>query len=91
MLAAAWSELGQVGIWDLKPHLNAVENRSTVRVRSQKTKKHRREKIGESDLPLFTFAGHLQEGYAMDWSSTTEGSLGMLVIPKSVFLIWNIK
>ncbi|XP_065215073.1 glutamate-rich WD repeat-containing protein 1 [Planococcus citri] len=76
VLAAVWSELGRVTIWDLKTHLNAVENRTTVKVRSVKKKNQKKPvKNEESEKPLYTFTGHLQEGYAIDWSSTVQGVL----------------
>lgn len=72
ILAASWSELGRVSIWDLKTHLSAVEKRTTIRLRSNKKNK-KTPPQGEVTEPLYIFSGHLQEGYAMDWSSTVPG------------------
>ena len=63
-LAATWSELGKVHIWDLTRPLEAVDD-SNVMATYTRTE--------ESPLPVFSFAGHQTEGYAMDWSPTVPG------------------
>lgn len=75
MVAAVWSELGRVSIWDLKSHLQNVENRKTVQNPKLKkgTKNKKPAKEEEEQKPLFVFTGHLQEGYAIDWSPTNAG------------------
>uniref|UniRef100_A0A0P4W8K1 Glutamate-rich WD repeat-containing protein 1 n=1 Tax=Scylla olivacea TaxID=85551 RepID=A0A0P4W8K1_SCYOL len=62
-VAASWSELGQVNIWDLTPLLEEVEA-------GQAGSGH-----GRDDLPLFTFRGHRSEGFALDWSPVISGTL----------------
>lgn len=61
VLAAAWSETGQVGIWDLSDMLQAVEEESSTAARPVEAS------------PIFTFKGHLSEGFAIDWASTMPG------------------
>lgn len=73
ILAASWSERGSVSIWDLKTHMSAVEKRSTIRIRSNKKQSSKKTPPVDKTKPLYTFNGHLQEGYAMDWSSTVPG------------------
>lgn len=66
--AASWSELGRVNIWDLSKQLQAVED-------SQLLKQYEREFVDASVGPAFTFNGHQQEGFAIDWSICAEGVL----------------
>lgn len=63
-VAATWSEKGKVHIWDLTRPLNAVNdsNIMSTYVRNE-----------ESPPPMFTFKGHQVEGFAIDWSPTTQG------------------
>lgn len=53
-LAASWSASGRVSIWDLTPAIEAVDGGHRARHAV-----HR---------PEFTFKGHSDEGYALDWS-----------------------
>lgn len=66
VLAASWSELGRVNIWDLTQQLQAVDN-------DQLLAKYNKNNLGNSVTPLFTFSGHQQEGFAIDWCPTFEG------------------
>ncbi|XP_063681987.1 glutamate-rich WD repeat-containing protein 1-like isoform X1 [Bolinopsis microptera] len=59
---ASWSEKGKVHIWDIAPQLSALE----TEVDSKDVQKIK---------PLYTFGGHVEEGYAMDWSPTRQGYL----------------
>ncbi len=63
-LAASWSELGKVHIWDLTRPLEAVNDSSEMATYTRNQ---------ESPPPVFTFTGHQTEGFAMDWSKTTPG------------------
>ena len=56
-LAASWSELGNVNIWDMTSLLESVEE-------SDNTLK--------DFAPVFSFA-HTAEGFALDWSPTMPG------------------
>ncbi|XP_076650680.1 WD repeat-containing protein 1 l(2)09851 [Halictus rubicundus] len=69
-LAASWSELGRVHIWNLEEQLRVLENDEQLRAYQKNNKKN------DSDTkPLFTFKGHLSEGYGLDWCSTELGTL----------------
>ncbi|XP_016980874.2 glutamate-rich WD repeat-containing protein 1 [Drosophila rhopaloa] len=63
--AASWSELGRVNIWNLTQPLQAVEDASLLKQYEQQNE----------DRPMFTFGGHHQEGFAVDWSPIAEGVL----------------
>lgn len=64
-MAASWSELGKVYIWDITGSLQAV---SDSRAMSDYVKR-------DSPLPLFQFSGHQSEGYGLDWSPVVPGQL----------------
>ncbi|XP_012346735.1 glutamate-rich WD repeat-containing protein 1 [Apis florea] len=83
-LAASWSELGRVHIWNLDKQLNALDNDELLRIYRKKY-----EKNDENIKPLFSFKGHLSEGYGLDWCST---EIGMLASGdcKGNIHIWNI-
>lgn len=65
-LAATWSELGRVNIWNLSQQLEVVD--SPVAAAN-----YNRNNTGNTIEPLFTFSGHQQEGFAIDWCRTTPG------------------
>lgn len=65
-LAASWSEIGKVYIWDLTNPLTAVSDNKAM---TEYTKN------GNKQLPLFQFNGHQAEGYAIDWSINKPGHL----------------
>ncbi|XP_076172315.1 WD repeat-containing protein 1 l(2)09851 isoform X2 [Ptiloglossa arizonensis] len=69
-LAASWSELGRVHIWNLKEQLNVLDNDELLHAYRKKN-----EKSDGGIKPLFTFKGHLSEGYSLDWCSTELGTL----------------
>ncbi|XP_064359647.1 glutamate-rich WD repeat-containing protein 1 [Dromaius novaehollandiae] len=65
-VAAAWSEKGQVEVFELRRPLAALAQprAAAAFVRQQ-----------QPLAPLFAFAGHLAEGFAIDWSPTVPGRL----------------
>lgn len=69
-LAASWSELGRVHIWDLDKQLNALDNDELLRAYNKESKKN-----DGNIKPLFSFKGHLSEGYGLDWCPTEVGML----------------
>lgn len=66
--AASWSELGRVNIYNLNEQLQAVEDKNALKAY---------ETGHGSDLakPVFSFNGHQQEGFALDWSQAMPGFL----------------
>lgn len=67
--AASWSELGRVNIWKLDDMIEKVDEGSA----NPTDKKHIR---SELDLkPVYTFTGHQQEGFAIDWNTVSQGVL----------------
>ncbi|XP_002733247.1 glutamate-rich WD repeat-containing protein 1-like [Saccoglossus kowalevskii] len=77
-LAATWSEKGSVHIWDLKQHVDALEDSALL----ARITKH------DNTKPLFTFSGHQTEGFAVDWSPTVVGKLATGDCKKNIH-IWN--
>ncbi|KAG7270137.1 hypothetical protein CRUP_027207 [Coryphaenoides rupestris] len=65
-LAAVWSDKGKVEIFDLKTSLEAIHNSAAMAefIKNQKEAK-----------PLFSFSGHMTEGFALDWSCKVPGRL----------------
>ncbi|XP_023247243.1 glutamate-rich WD repeat-containing protein 1 isoform X2 [Copidosoma floridanum] len=70
ILAASWSELGRVSLWNLSEQLKAVDNKGALSSYEKKS-----EKNDTCVKPLFTFKGHTIEGYSLDWSSAEPGTL----------------
>ena len=66
-VAATWSERKSVHIWNLQEQLTAIDDNFLM---SEYTKKKK-----ATSQPMFTFAGHTDEGFALDWSNTTTGNL----------------
>ncbi|XP_050702903.1 glutamate-rich WD repeat-containing protein 1-like [Eriocheir sinensis] len=67
-LAAAWSELGQVNIYNLTSLIQDIEEGRGGGGGGGGG--HTRD-----DPPMFTFRGHKTEGFAVDWSSAMPGTL----------------
>ncbi|XP_075965507.1 glutamate-rich WD repeat-containing protein 1 [Anarhichas minor] len=65
-LAAVWSEKGQVEIFDLQPQLEAVHSSAAMATFIKQQKEA---------TALFSFSGHMAEGFAVDWSPTVPGRL----------------
>lgn len=70
ILAASWSELGRVNIWNLQEQLNAIENPSLLTAYRNKC-----DKTDSGIKPLYAFKGHLSEGFGLDWCCTEPGTL----------------
>ncbi|XP_072391026.1 glutamate-rich WD repeat-containing protein 1 [Diabrotica undecimpunctata] len=67
-MAASWSELGRVNIWNLSAQLQAVDDEAALT-------KYNKENTASSVSPLFTFTGHQKEGFAIDWCPVEQGML----------------
>ncbi|XP_047454055.1 glutamate-rich WD repeat-containing protein 1 [Mugil cephalus] len=65
-LAAVWSEKGQVEIFDLRPQLEAVHSSAVMAAFIKEQKEA---------TALFSFSGHMTEGFAIDWSPKVPGRL----------------
>lgn len=63
-LAAVWSEKGQVEIFDLRPQLEAVHSSAAMTTFVKQEKE---------PAALFSFSGHMTEGFAIDWSPKVPG------------------
>lgn len=63
-LAAVWSEKGQVEIFDLRPQLEAVHSSAAMAAFVQQQKEA---------AALWSFSGHMSEGFAIDWSPKVPG------------------
>jgi len=78
-IAAAWSSVGNVDIWDLTKHFETLdENKSKTQHQS----------LQDHVRPLFSFSGHQAEGYALDWSPTIPGRLASGSCNKNIH-IWQ--
>lgn len=80
-LAASWSSVGNVELWDLTNHFFSLNDNYT---------KTPHQSVTENIRPLFSFSGHQTEGYAMDWSPTVEGRLASGACNKNIH-IWQPK
>jgi len=78
-LAATWSSVGNVDLWDLTPHFETLNNN---RIRDQ------HQTVADNVKPLYSFSGHQVEGYAMDWSPTVPGRLATGSCNKNIH-IWQ--
>ncbi|XP_046889112.1 glutamate-rich WD repeat-containing protein 1 [Hypomesus transpacificus] len=65
-LAAVWSEKAQVEIFDLRSQVDAVHSSAAMSAFIKQQKEA---------TPLFSFSGHMTEGFAIDWSPKVPGRL----------------
>ncbi|KAL6489561.1 hypothetical protein MHYP_G00033020 [Metynnis hypsauchen] len=78
-LAAVWSEKGQVEIFDLRPQLEAVHSSKAMAAFIKQNKEA---------TPLFSFSGHMTEGFAIDWSPKVPGRLASGDCKKNIH-VWE--
>jgi ribosome assembly protein RRB1 len=72
-IVATWADSGKVHIWDIRPQLTSLDKPVAN---------------AHTNQPLFTFEGHPEEGFAMDWSRVAAGRLITGDCRKNI-LLWN--
>ncbi|CAG0920058.1 unnamed protein product [Notodromas monacha] len=65
-LVASWSEVGSVFIWDV----SSLQAKLCGHSESEELQER-----ADGFSPVFSFSGHLSEGFAVDWSPTVPGNL----------------
>ena len=78
-VAASWSELGHVHLWDLTEQLKAVNDHEAMQLYSKRK---------QPPKPLFSFGGHNSEGFGLDWSSIAPGYLASGDCKKNIH-VWK--
>ncbi|XP_032520429.1 glutamate-rich WD repeat-containing protein 1 [Danaus plexippus] len=68
VLAATWSELGRVDVWNITQQLQAVDEPALL-------ERYNLDTVSNPVKPLYSFNGHQQEGFGMDWCPTEPGVL----------------
>lgn len=81
VLTASWSDKGKVYIYDLTTPLLGVEDQRSI-------KTYTAQKV--EPKPIYTFGGHLSEGFALDWAPLRSGSLATGDCKKSIH-IWTMR
>lgn len=66
VLAASWSELGRVDIWNITQQLQAVDDPTLL-------ERYNLEQVTNPVKPIYSFNGHQQEGFGLDWCPTDLG------------------
>lgn len=79
-LAAVWSDKGQVEIFDLRSQLEAVHSSAAMAAFIKQQKEA---------AALFSFSGHMTEGFAIDWSPKVPGTWGLSC--KTAIQMWKNK
>jgi len=72
-IVATWSDTGRVYLWDLETQLNGIGFRG--KATQQQIQSAAAESLGQGFQPIFSYKGHRDEGYALDWSSVDTGRL----------------
>ncbi|CAH2091321.1 unnamed protein product [Euphydryas editha] len=68
VLAASWSELGRVDVWNITQQLQAVDEPALL-------ERYNLDTVNNPVKPLYSFNGHQQEGFGIDWCPTEQGVL----------------
>ncbi|XP_030026054.2 LOW QUALITY PROTEIN: glutamate-rich WD repeat-containing protein 1 [Manduca sexta] len=68
VLAASWSELGRVDIWNVTQQLQAVDDPALL-------ERYNLDTVANPVKPLYSFDGHQQEGFGLAWCPTEPGVL----------------
>lgn len=80
-LSATWSDKGKVHIYDITTPIHAVADLKSINT-------YTAQKVDPK--PVFTFGGHLSEGYGLDWAPLKSGSLATGDCKKNIH-IWTMK
>lgn len=80
-LTATWSDKGKVYIYDITTPIHAVADLKSINT-------YTAQKVDPK--PIFTFGGHLSEGYGLDWAPLKSGSLATGDCKKNIH-IWTMK
>jgi len=70
-IVATWADTGKVHMWNIEAHTRSLDAPN--------------EPAPQDIDPIFTFSGHSDEGYAMDWSSVHEGRFVSGGCDKNIF------
>lgn len=81
VLTSTWSDKGKVHIYDLTTPCHAVSDQKSINT-------YTAQKVDPK--PIFTFGGHLTEGFALDWSPIKAGCLATGDCKKNIH-IWTMK
>lgn len=79
--SATWTDKGKVHIHDLTQPVHAVSDLKLIQT-------YIAQKI--ENKPIFTFGGHLTEGYSVDWSSVKTANLATGDCKKNIH-VWTLK
>lgn len=80
-LTATWSDKGKVHIYDLTIPVQAVADQKSINT-------YTAQKV--EPKPIFTFGGHLTEGYGLDWAPLKSGALASGDCKKNIH-IWTMR
>jgi len=80
-LVASWSDKGRVHIFDLTTPVQAVSDQKSINT-------YTAQKV--EPKPIYTFGGHLTEGYALDWAPHKVGTLATGDCKKNIH-IWTMR
>uniref|UniRef100_K3X1A2 Glutamate-rich WD repeat-containing protein 1 n=1 Tax=Globisporangium ultimum (strain ATCC 200006 / CBS 805.95 / DAOM BR144) TaxID=431595 RepID=K3X1A2_GLOUD len=74
-IVATWSDTKKVHLWDISKQLESLDGKATA-------------PLPAKQAPLYTFNGHADEGFAMDWSPVQAGKLVTGDCSKFIYL-WS--
>lgn len=81
IITASWSDKGKVHIYDLTTPVQAVSDQKSINT-------YTAQKV--EPKPIFTFGGHLSEGFALDWAPLKSGSLASGDCKKNIH-VWTMR
>eukprot|EP00794_Sanderia_malayensis_P012664 gene12664-13964_t len=79
-IVSTWADTGKVHIWDVADQVNALDTPGSSK----------NQQFGDKVKPLFTFSGHQDEGFAMDWSCASPGRFATGSCNRNIHL-WQIR